>query len=113
MRTSVIFSLLLLVMLVAACSEENPSIRVRNNLDVKANVQLKPVAGNTININDVQGNSTSGEVDVQEGSWIATATIQSSNADPSVTFNVENDVRYTVVIVNVDPPVLEVQSEDK
>jgi hypothetical protein len=113
MRRNVFFSVVILAMFFIACSEQDPSIRVRNNLDVKANVQLKPQAGNVLNINDVQGNSISGEISVQEGMWTATASIQSSNADPAITFNVQNDVRYTVVIVNTDPPVLEVQTEDK
>ena len=108
-----IFSMLVLAVLFIACSEEEPSIRVQNDLDVKANVQLKPDAGSTLNINDVQGNSTSAELTVQEGRWTATASIQSSNADPEIAFDVKNDYRYTVIIVNADPPVLDVRSEEK
>lgn len=105
--------LLLVAVFAAACSEEDPSIRVRNDLDVKANMQLKPAAGNTININDVLANTTSAEVTVQEGAWTASATIQSSSAEPETTFDVKNDFRYTVVIVNANPPVLQVLSEEK
>ncbi|MFZ1730779.1 MAG: hypothetical protein WBQ23_02700 [Bacteroidota bacterium] len=113
MKRILSFCLLISAVALFACSEQDPGIQVRNDLDVKANVQLKPQAGNTVNINDVQGNSMSGEITAQEGVWTATASIQSSNADPSVTFDVKNDIRYTVVIVNADPPVLQVLSEDK
>ncbi len=113
MRYLKIFMMMFIAVFVTACSEEDPSVRVRNDLDVKANVQLKPTAGNTININDVLANTTSAEVTVQEGNWIATASIQSVSSDPTVTFEVQNDYRYTVVIVNADPPVLQVLSEEK
>ena len=102
-----------LLLFTVACSEEDPSIRVRNDLDAKANVQLKPEVGNTLNINDVAGGTTSPEVTVQEGRWTATAGIQSQSTSPETTFDVKNDYRYTVVIVNADPPVLQVQSEEK
>lgn len=97
----------------AACSEEDPSIRVRNDLAVKVNMQLQPAVGNTININDVAGGSMSSDVTVQEGRWTANASIQSQSASPETVFDVKNDYRYTVVVVNVDPPVLQVQSEEK
>lgn len=102
-----------LLLFTVACSEEDPSIRVRNDLDVKANVQLKPEVGNTMNINDVAGGSMSPEITVQEGRWTATAGIQSQSTSPETTFDVKNDYRYTVVIVNANPPVLQVQSEEK
>lgn len=106
-------ALTLLLILTVACSEEDPSVRVRNELDAKANVQLKPDAGSTININDIAAGSTSAEVTVTEGRWVASATIQSSNEEPANAFDVKNDYRYTVVIKNVNPPVLEIQSEEK
>lgn len=102
-----------LLLLVAACSEEDPSIRVRNDLEVKANVQIKPGVGNTININDVAGGTISPEFNVLEGKWTAAASIQSGSDTPEIVFDVKNDYRYTVVIVNTDPPVLQVQSEEK
>jgi hypothetical protein len=108
-----LITLSLLLLLATACADEEPGIRVRNLLDVKANVQLKPDVGSTININDVAAGSTSEEMIVQEGRWTASATIQSSNAEPEAVFDVKNDYRYTVVLVNADPPVIEVQSEGK
>lgn len=108
-----IIALGLLCVFFVACSEEDPSVRVRNDLDVKANVQFKPDAGSTINVNDVAAKTMSGETTVQEGRWTASATIQSSNQEPEVVFDVENDYRYTIVIVNANPPVLQVLSEEK
>lgn len=103
----------LLCVFFAACSEEDPSVRVRNDLDVKANVQFKPDAGSTININDVAAKTMSGETTVQEGRWTASASLQSSNEEPEITFDVKNDYRYTIVIVNANPPVMQVLSEEK
>ncbi len=113
MRFFKLFSLLTLAVLLVACSEEDPSVRIQNDLEVKANVQLKPDAGNTININDVAAGTTSAEVTVQEGRWTATASVQSKSGEYTVAFDVKNDVRYTVVIVNAETPVLEVRTEDK
>jgi hypothetical protein len=108
-----LFAVLLVLIFLGACSEENPGIRVRNDLDKKVNMQLKPAAGNSININDVEPGSTSAAVDVEEGVWTATASIQSLSVSPEHTFQADNDMLYTVVVVNTDPPVLQVLSEDK
>lgn len=111
-RLSILLPLLALF-LFTACSEEDPSVRVRNDLDVKVNVQLKPDAGSTMNINDVEGGAATGFVNVQEGWWTATASVQSSNAEPEARFEVSNDMNYTVVIRNTQPPTMEILSEDK
>lgn len=109
----ILSAVLLLITVAAACSEEDPSIRVRNDYDKKANVQLKPAAGSTININDVEGGTTSVFHDVQEGEWSATASISSVAEAPTKTFRAENDMNYTVVIINAEPPSMEVVAEDK
>jgi len=103
----------LAVLLFAACSEEDPGVRVRNDLDVKVNVQLKPDAGSTMNINDVQGGDATAFMNFQEGWWTASASVQSSNAEPEARFEAKNDMNYTVVIRNTDPPTMEILSEDK
>lgn len=108
-----IFLPVILVLLVAACSEEDPSVRVRNDLEVKVNVQLKPDAGSTMNINDVEGGSATALMNIQEGWWTASASVQSSSAEPEARFEAKNDVNYTVVIRNTAPPTMEILSEDK
>jgi hypothetical protein len=77
------------------------------------NIQLKPAAGNTININDVQSGQTTNFMDVTEGAWSASATVQSSSAEPSASFTTSNDNNYTVVITNTEPPAMQIQVKDK
>ncbi len=103
----------LILLMVVACSEEDPSVRVRNDLEVKVNVQLKPDAGSTMNINDVEGGTQTGLMTIQEGWWTASASVQSSSAEPEARFEAKNDMNYTIVIINTSPPTMEVQSEDK
>jgi hypothetical protein len=99
--------------LFSACSEDPPSVNVRNDYKAKVNVQLKPAAGNTININDVQSGQTTNFIDVTEGAWSVSATVQSSSAEPSASFSTSNDNNYTVVITNTEPPIIQIQVKDK
>lgn len=111
-----VLSLLLLLVFIimnVACSEEPPSVRVKNERTNKANVQIKQSDGNTININDVSGGSTTGYRDIVEGASVATAVIQNETVSPSISFSTAKDRNYTVVITNANPPVLRVDSEDK
>jgi hypothetical protein len=64
------------LILTFACSEEPPSVRVKNERTNKANVQIKQADGSTININDVAGGSVSGYKNLVEGAAQATAGIQ-------------------------------------
>jgi hypothetical protein len=102
-----------IVFLNIACSEEPPSVRVKNERTTKVNVQIKQSNDNTININDVAGGTVSGYRDITEGACTATAVIQNETESPSVTFTAANDYNYTVVIVNGTPPTLRIDSESK
>ncbi|MCB2206641.1 hypothetical protein KQI65_18010 [bacterium] len=113
MKLYSLLTVLIAFTLLTACSDDDPSLRVRNDLDVKVNVQLKPDAGNTINMNDIAGGSESGFMTVQDGWWTATASVQSSNAEPEARFEVKNNMNYTVVIVNTDPPEMQILSEEQ
>lgn len=104
---------LLVSVLFTACSEESPSLRVRNDRQTKANMQIKPAAGNTININDVQGGQTTGYISISEGNYVVTATIQSESVSPEIGITAKNDMNYTVVVANTAPPTLRVESEEK
>ena len=106
-------SLLVFVLINVACSEEPPSVRVKNERTNKANVQLKQADGNTININDVAGGSVTGYRDLVEGQTEATAVIQNETVSPSIPFSAAKDRNYTVVVTNSNPPTLRVDSEDK
>jgi hypothetical protein len=106
-------SLLVFVLINVACSEEPPSVRVKNERTNKTNVQLKQADGNTININDVAGGSVTGYRDLVEGQTQATAVIQNEAVSPSIPFSAAKDRNYTVVVTNSNPPTLRVDSEDK
>ncbi len=113
MKKNLLILLSVFVLLTIACSEEPPSVRVKNERTVKANVQIKQADGNTININDVESGITTGFRDIVEGSTKATAVIQDESVSPEVSFNTTKDINYTVVIENSNPPKLRVDSEDK
>lgn len=109
----VAISLITFIMVNVACSEEPPSVRIKNERTTKANVQIKQADGNTININDVAGGTVSGYRDLVEGSTEATAVIQDEQISPSIPFVAANDRSYTVVVTNSNPPTLRVDAEDK
>lgn len=111
-----LFALLLLLIFVlmnVACSDEPPSIRVKNERSSKANVQIKQADGNTININDVSPNNFSQYRDIIEGVAIATAVIQNEQVSPTSSFTTSANRKYTVVITTTTPPTLRIDSEDK
>lgn len=113
LRPIITGGLLATLILFAGCSKDAPSIRVFNERTTKANVQLKTPSSNTININDVAGGTGSVFQDVQAGEWTATAGIQNESVSPSITFSVEEDKYYIVVVTNATPPTLRVESSDK
>ena len=100
-------------MVFSGCTKDSPSIRIFNERTEKANVQLKTPSSNTININDVAGGTGTVFQDLQTGAWTATATIQSESVAPSVSFTVEEEKYYIVVVTNATPPTLRVDSSDK
>ena len=108
-----IVALFVVLILAQGCSEEAPSLRIRNDYAKKANVQLKPAAGNTININDVAPNTSTAYLDVSETTFTATASVQGESSAPTVTFGTKNDYRYTVVLTNTNPPELKIESEER
>jgi hypothetical protein len=99
--------------LLEGCSEDPPSIRVRNDYTKKANVQMKVGGANTININDVTAGATTNYQDISEGTCEVSASVAGETANPTATFNAETDMNYTVVVTNTTPPALRVDSEDK
>ena len=110
--TTILITVAMFVFL-GACTEEAPSVRVRNDLDSKINVQLKPATGNTVNINDVEAGSTTAPMNVEEGVWTASASVQSQPLKSTQTFKTDNDILYTIVLVNVESPVIQVLAEEK
>jgi hypothetical protein len=93
------------------CSEEVPSFRVHNERSTKANVQIKPANGNTINVNDVELGQTTPFQNISEGKTEITAVIQNETISPEITFNASNDYNYTIVVTNTNPPTLRIDSD--
>lgn len=113
MKTFFAAACLSIGMILAGCSSDPPSVRVNNQRTTKVNTQVKPVVGNTININDIAAGATSGYTDIGEGRHDVTVTIQSESESPTASFTAENDNNYTVVVLATTPPTLRIDSEDK
>lgn len=105
----ILFSLMLMCI---GCSEDPPSVRVRNDFSKKVNTQFK-WSGNTFNINDVMPGTASGFQDISEGEHTANATIQGESTTPTAAFSAKNDNNYTIVITNTTPPAMRVDVEAK
>lgn len=109
----ILFLLLSVLVLTTACSDEPPSIRVKNERDSKANVQFKFGGVNTVNINDVASGQVSAFKEVSEGFCIATAEIQGSNLSPALGFTMIKNRNYTLVVLDGVTPSIRVDDEDK
>jgi hypothetical protein len=112
-KTAEILCAIFVVLGLLGCSTEPPSARIFNERSTKANIQLKPQAGNTININDVAGGATTAYQDIGTGAHVATATIQNESVSPTVAFDASEDNNYTIVVVNSTPPTLRVDASGK
>jgi hypothetical protein len=102
---------LIMILAYTGCSEEAPSFRVHNERSTKANVQIKPAAGNTINVNDVEMGQTTPFQNISEGNTEITAVIQEETFSPVIIFGASNDYNYTIVIANTNPPTIKIDSE--
>ncbi len=109
----ILFILLSALVLATACSDEPPSIRVKNERDTKANVQFKFGGVNTVNINDVAAGQVSSFKEVPEGFCIATAEIQGANISPVLGFTIIKNRNYTLVVLDGVTPSIRVDDEDK
>jgi len=103
-----IVAALLLAGVIGCSSSSRPSVRVRNERATKANVQFKDASGNTTNINDVSGGSTSAYTEVAPGAYTVTAVIQNEVISPTVTFTGLEDKSYTIVVLVGATPTLRV-----
>jgi starvation-inducible outer membrane lipoprotein len=112
-KLMLLFTVLSLFVVLTGCKDEPPSIRIKNERQTKANVQIQQSNSNTININDVQGGRISAYQDVAEGGKTATAVIQSESVSPSINFSTSNNNNYTIVILNEATPKLRVDVSSK
>ncbi|RJP67057.1 MAG: hypothetical protein C4539_10485 [Ignavibacteriales bacterium] len=112
-KLMLLFTVLSYFVILTGCKDEPPSIRIKNERQTKANVQIQQSNSNTININDVEGGKYSAYQDVAEGGKTATAVIQSESVSPSINFSTSNDNNYTIVILNEATPKLRVDVSSK
>ena len=103
-----ILAAILLAGVIGCSSSSRPSVRVRNERATKANVQFKDASGNTTNINDVSGGTTSAYTDIGTGAYTVTAVIQNEAISPTVTFTALEDKSYTLVVLVGATPTLRV-----
>lgn len=101
-------ALLALVGLISCSGNSRPTVRVRNERATKANVQFKDASGNTTNINDVSGGSTSSYSDIDTGTYTVTAGIQNEAVSPTTTFSALSSESYTLVVLAGATPTLRV-----
>jgi len=109
-----LLTLIALSVLLCACSKDPPMVRARNERSgtEKANVQLQPRSGSTININDVGANSTTGYMEIPEEYYRVQASISGVTSPQDVFFTAEKNKKYTVVVLAGSPPRLRVDAED-
>jgi hypothetical protein len=110
-----LFSALILFvsLMTIGCSDSPPGVRVRNDYTKKANVQVKNLAGQTYNINGVEGGRETTLIDIAEGDYTAKAEIPSDTTTPEATFTAKTNMQYLVIVTNTTPPVMRIESEDR
>jgi hypothetical protein len=101
-------ALLLLVTFSSCGSSADPQFRVSNQITDKANIQIQTSGGNTININGVDAGQTTAYQSVAEGNTDVTVGIQNQSATPTTSFYAYKDNKYTIVIIDGNPPTLRV-----
>jgi hypothetical protein len=80
------------------CDMENPTVRLVNNGDAKADIQIKTSGGNTENINNIQPGSSSPPRSFSPGAIEFTIAIQGVNDPVIYNLKVFYCVDYTVDI---------------
>ena len=104
----ILVGLVLLLALSSCSSSADPQFRISNQITDKANVQIQTSGGNTININVVEAGQTTSFQSVAEGNITVTVGIQNQSATPTTSFFAYKDNKYTIVIVDGNPPTLRV-----
>lgn len=92
------------------CSKEKPKVRVNNQRPQITDVQLKRSGGNTYNMNDVGGNSTTGYIEVDVSNYEVDAKPENVTGNATTFFLAEEDKTYTIVVLNTTPPTVRVDT---
>ncbi len=91
------------------CSKDKPKVRVSNQRNDITDVQLKRQSGNTVNINDVGANATTGYIEVDVSNYEVDAKPENVSGNATTFFNAQEDKLYTIVVLNTTPPSVRVQ----
>ncbi len=97
-----------LLFFISACSSEPPKVRVSNQRSEIVDVQLKRSQGNTININDVNGNTSTGYIDVDRSVYEVDAKIEGVSQSATTHFTADEDKTYTIIVSAANPPTVTV-----
>jgi hypothetical protein len=104
------FAVFALLVSVGGCSKDKPKVRVSNQRDDVTDVQLKRQSGNTVNINDVGRNSTTGYIEVDVSNYEVDAKPEGVSGNATTFFMAEEDNSYTIVVLNTTPPTVRVDT---
>ncbi len=108
-RIRFVFGSLLVAALLTYCSSSSTArVRIQNNTVDKANISLKDQAGNTTNINDVTGGTTSAYQEVDVGPYTITGEVQNETNPVAISSSFLEGKDYTVRVAVGTPPVLTV-----
>lgn len=95
---------------VDGCSKNKPKVRVSNQRADITDVQLKRSGGNTYNMNDVGGNSTTGYIEVDVSNYEVDAKPENVSGNATTFFMAEEDKSYTIIVLNTTPPSVRVDT---
>ncbi|MBI5214323.1 MAG: hypothetical protein HY960_01060 [Ignavibacteriae bacterium] len=104
-RFSIFASLLFIL---SSCTTEPPKVRVSNQRSEVIDVQLKRTQANTINLNDIAGNSSTGYIDLSPYIYEVDAKVEGISQSGTTHFTAEEDKSYTIIVSAANPPVVTV-----
>ena len=113
MKTIAILASVSVLLFFGGCSDDPPSIRVKNERQNKANVQIKQSNGNTINHNDVQPGAYSSYQNIIAGVVTVKAEMQNEPDLAEKSFVATDNHNYTIVILAGLTPSIRIDEQSK
>ncbi len=107
--TFAVVATIVVCLCMVGCSKDKPKVRVSNQRNDITDVQLKRQSGNTVNINDVGANATTGYIEVDVSNYEVDAKPENVSGNATTFFNAQEDKLYTIVVLNTTPPSVRVQ----
>lgn len=109
-KTLAAVATIMLCLSLFGCSKDKPKVRVNNQRSEITDVQLKRQSGNTYNINDVGGSSTTGYIEVDVSTYEVDVKPENVSGNATTFFTAEEDKLYTIVVLNTNPPTVRVDT---